>query len=504
MFFCVSFLVLGFICIFYLFSTWNFNYWKKKNVAGPKPLPLFGNIVQSAFRQKYIGEEIKEIYAQFPNEKIVGFYRMTTPTLLVRDLDIVKAIMIKDFDIFIDRGVEFNKDGLGVNMFHASGDSWKLLRSSFSPLFSTGKIKNMSYLISEHADKHVHRIEEEYSERQEIKILEFTRNYTISTVVATAFGMDIDIKDNIFKMLDEIDKLIFESSFTFELDMVFPGILKILGTALFPQKVSAFFHDLVETVVKQRNGEPTGRNDFMDIILAMRKEGEISKIKGDNKITSLTITNNLIAAQAFLFFIAGYETSGTTAAFLLYELTVNPDVQNKVIAEIDEMLKKTNGKVTYDSLMEMSYLGRVFDETLRMHPIAEFHAVQRNTLREYAIPGTDVTIPKGMMIVVSPSGIHYDEKYYPNAKVFDPERFTAENAKDRHSCAYMAFGAGPRSCIGTRFAKVQVMMFIVKLLSKFRLEPCKGTPLPKNMTYNKHRLVRSPPDDLYLRLVKFN
>ncbi|XP_026331571.1 cytochrome P450 6B2-like, partial [Hyposmocoma kahamanoa] len=358
----LPFVVLGLICVLYLFSTWNFNYWKKKNVAGPKPLPLFGNIVQSAFRQKYIGEEIKEIYAQFPNEKIVGFYRMTTTTMLVRDLDIVKAIMIKDFDLFIDRGVEFSKDGLGVNMFHASGDSWKLLQRSFSPLFSTGKIKNMSYLISELADKHIHRIEQEYSETQEIKILKLTRNYTISTIVATAFGMDIDIKDNIFKILDEMDKLIFETNFAFELDMVFPGILKILETALFPRKVSTFFHNLVKAVVKQRNGEPAGRNDFVDIILAMRKEGEISKTSRDNKTRSLTITDNLIAAQAFLFFIAGYETSGTTAAFLLYELTVNPDAQNKVITEIDEMLKNTEGKVTYDSLMEMSYLGRVFDE----------------------------------------------------------------------------------------------------------------------------------------------
>lgn len=439
--------LIGLIFILLIISTWNFDYWKKKNVVGPKPIPLFGNLLRSTLRQKYIGEDIKEIYKQFPNEKIVGFYRMTTPTLLIRDLEILKAIMIKDFDLFINRGVEFSSEGLGINMFHAGGESWKLLRNSFSPLFSTGKIRNMSYLISEHADKHVQHIERMYSEAQEMRIIELTRHYTISTIVATAFGMDIDIKDNLFKTLDEIDKLVFEANIALQLDMIFPGILKIIEKLLFPAKVSNFFHDLVRMVVKQRNGEPTGRNDFMDIILAMRKEGEISKTKGDNT-SSLTITDNLIAAQAFLFFIAGYETSGTTSSFLLYELTVNPDVQEKVITEIDDMLQKTNGKVTYDSLMEMSYLGKVFDETLRMHPIAEMHAIQRNALAEYTIPGTDITIPKDMMIVVSPSGIHYDEKYYPNPDVFDPERFTAENAKNRHSCAYMAFGVGPRSCIG--------------------------------------------------------
>lgn len=441
-------LALGAIFLFYLFSTRTFNYWKDRNVLGPKPVPLFGNLAQSALRKQYIGDEIKEIYELFPNEKVVGIYRMTSPTLLIRDLDILKAIMIKDFDNFIERGVAFGDDGLGVNMFHASGDSWKLLRSTFSPLFSTGKIKNMSYLISDHADKHVGYIEQLYSETQEMKIMKLTRNYTISTIVATAFGMDFEMDDDIFKTLAEIDSIVFGAQFAFELDMLFPGILIILEKYLFPKKISDFFHNLVKTVVTQRNGKPTGRHDFMDIILAIRKEGEISKTRGDNKTTTLTITDNVIAAQAFLFFIAGYETSGTTLSFLLYELAVNPDIQEKVIAEIDEMMQKTNGTVTYDSLMEMSYLEKVFDETLRMHPIAEAHVVQRNALKDYTIPGTDITIPKGMLVLASPSGIHYDEKYYPNPHVFNPERFSIENSKDRHSCAYLAFGVGPRNCIG--------------------------------------------------------
>ncbi|XP_026326228.1 cytochrome P450 6B5-like [Hyposmocoma kahamanoa] len=500
----VTLVLLVVICILYLFSIRTFNYWKNKNVAGPKPVPLFGNIAQTAFREKYMGEDIKEIYEQFPNEKIVGFYRMTSPALLIRDLDIVKAIMIKDFDLFIDRGMEFGKDGLGVNMFHADGETWKVLRSTFSPIFSTGKLKNITYLISEYADKHVHYIEQLHSEPPEMKVVPLTRNYTIATVMATAFGLDLDINDNVYKKLADIDKLMFSTNFVLELDMLFPGLIKTLETYVLPKKIQIFFEDLVSTVIKQRNGEPTDRNDFMDLILAMRKEGEISKTRGDNTI-SLTITNNLIAAQAFFFYFGGYETSGTTTAFLLYELSVNPDVQSKVIAEIDEMLEKMNGKVTYDSLMGMSYLGRVFDETLRMHPVVESFAVQRNALREYKIPDTDVTIPKGMLVCVSPSGIHYDEKYYPNPYVFDPDRFLPENANNRHSCAYLAFGVGPRNCVGQRLGKLQVLMYVVKLLSKFRLEPSDNTPSSaKNMKYNARRLLRGPPEDLSLRFVNRN
>lgn len=94
--------------LLYLYFTRHFNYWKKRNVPGPKPVPLFGNLMESALRKKNIGIVFKELYENFPNEKVVGIYRMTTPCLLIRDLDVIKNIMIKDFDVFVDRGVELS------------------------------------------------------------------------------------------------------------------------------------------------------------------------------------------------------------------------------------------------------------------------------------------------------------------------------------------------------------------------------------------------------------
>ena len=68
---------------------------------------------------------------------------------------------------------------------------------------------------------------------------------------------------------------------------------------------------------------------------------------------------DLVAAQAFVFFIAGFETSSTTMAYALYEVARQTDIQDRVRAEIDEVLKKHDGEITYESLMEMSYLHKV-------------------------------------------------------------------------------------------------------------------------------------------------
>jgi cytochrome P450 family 6 len=70
---------------------------------------------------------------------------------------------------------------------------------------------------------------------------------------------------------------------------------------------------------------------------------------------------DVIAAQVFVFFLAGFETSSTTMTFCLYELAVNPDIQERLRAEIDTMLEKHDGNITYESILEMEYLDKVVD-----------------------------------------------------------------------------------------------------------------------------------------------
>lgn len=152
------------------------------------------------------------------------------------------------------------------------------------------------------------------------------------------------------------------------------------------------------------------------------------------------------AAQAFVFFMAGSETSSTTMQFALYELSLNPEIQEKTREEILKVLAKHNGKITYESIYEIDYLRCVVDETLRKYP--PMSVLVRKCNKDFVIPGSTVGVPAGMQVQIPILGLHMDPEYFPNPEKFDPNRFTETEKIKRHHFTYLPFGEGPRNCIG--------------------------------------------------------
>lgn len=83
---------------------------------------------------------------------------------------------------------------------------------------------------------------------------------------------------------------------------------------------------------------------------------------------------------------------------------------------------------------------------MRKH--APIEAVTRVAIKDYKIPGTNITLEAGTKVQVSVRGIHHDPEHYPDPEKFDPERFNDENKSKRHPFSFLAFGEGPRICIG--------------------------------------------------------
>lgn len=242
----------------------------------------------------------------------------------------------------------------------------------------------------------------------------------------------------------------------------YPEFSRKLHLVANPKEPCDFLRKVFVQTLKEREESDIQRNDFLQLLLKLRE--------------TVTLSVDEMAAESFIFFTGGFETSSSTLTFCLYELSLNKDVQSRLREEIQEALKKNDGKITYDLLFHLQYLDMVVKETLRKYPIVP--GMLRKCTKEYQIPGTEMVISEGTNVLIPIYSVQHDAEYYSKPEVFDPERFSPENSQDRNPLTFLAFGEGPRACIGMRFGLLQVKLGLVKLLTNFEFSICAKTPIP--------------------------
>ena len=198
------------------------------------------------------------------------------------------------------------------------------------------------------------------------------------------------------------------------------------------------------------------------------------------------MTENEIIAQAHVFFVAGYETTATALSWTAFELALNPSTQDKLYEEVVTAVD-SNGDLDYDMVARLPYLDAVVSETLRLHNPAG--RLNRVCVEETELAG--IKIPVDFTVEMSVHSVHHCEEYFPNAYKFDPERFMPENRHNIKPYTYLPFGAGPRSCIGLRFALMETKIAIAYVIRQFRFSKSPNTSMKPE---TKHVFLNTPAD----------
>merc|ERR1719190_329055 len=166
-----------------------------------------------------------------------------------------------------------------------------------------------------------------------------------------------------------------------------------------------------------------------------------------------------------------------TLTYLAYAMSKNPEIQQKLQEEVDQAFEDNNGEMPdYNVIQSLPYIDMVVHETLR-----KFNPVSLNTrscTQDYRIPGTDITLKKDDLISFSPKGLHEDPEHFSHPDEFWPEHFSKEEKAARNPYAFQAFGQGPRSCIGMRFALLEAKVAVLTVLRKFTFTPGTKTQVP--------------------------
>lgn len=207
-----------------------------------------------------------------------------------------------------------------------------------------------------------------------------------------------------------------------------------------------------------------------------------------------------MTAQAFVFLLGGFETTSTQMCIIAQLLIMNPDVQKHLQEEIDEVVRKTDGKLTYDVIKAMPYLDAVFNESLRRHPQNDnLERLCRKTFElPPALPGLNPVILKPEdRIQIPVPGLHLDEKYFENPQKFDPDRYLNKKLV-LNQAENFGFGIGPRACIGNRFATLETKILFFYILARFTLKPSEKTSV--NFEYKKSSFALVPEGGYWMNV----
>ncbi|KAG1679743.1 Cytochrome P450 3A41 [Nymphon striatum] len=330
------------------------------------------------------------------------YYIGPTPAIVIGGLDDLRQIQVKDFQYFTDRP--------DFHLVSLKGKKWKQIRTLLTPTFSASKMKKMSGIMNTAIDQLMNKIK--------------LKELTIDIIGRTAFGIETNVqnkKDDPFLMNA---KGIFSISLTnpvLVLQKTIVSVFKKLGTLQIVQKSR---NDLLQLMLDAEISTDESNSYAVDKLTATGDQEDESEVKGDNKGGKKQhMSDAEVRANAFLFLIAGYETTSTALAFTTHILLEHQEAQDKIKKEIDELIDH-DVLPNYDTAHKLQYLDQVLSESLRI---------------------------------------------FPPVAIFAPEN------KKHDTMAYQPFGVGPRNCIGMRFAQMQFKVAMARILRDYKLVPCEKT-----------------------------
>jgi cytochrome P450 family 3 subfamily A len=334
----------------------------------------------------------------------------------------------------------------------------------------------------------INRIEKQHPSRIVIDPFNEVQDVTLDVIGKVAFGYDLGIFEK--RLLDTsrhsmsfLDALKLTMSWGFivqSLPTSIQSMFKETKTAV--KEVERYMRELVDTRMENLESE---KHDLLSLLVSSNQE------RGG-------LTDRELMSDVFIFLLAGHETSATTLQWMTYELAINPSVQKRAYEEIVSVIG-TDGDISYEDYEKLSFVQACVNETLRLHPpVVGVPKVARKdtTIGSYKIPaGTD--------IILDIMGIHLDEKVWPEATKFKPERFIEQ--EKRHPCSLIPFSIGLRKCIGFRFSEIETLVIIAKLIQKYEFvipsdDPKMNTESVLRGQIPMYQMVTLKPDYLKIEL----
>ncbi|XP_022914303.1 cytochrome P450 4c3-like [Onthophagus taurus] len=452
-----------------LFFTWCYVEKRKykcieEKIPGPPANWLTGNAAD-------LGNNIFDLYHNCQRliktyGKVVriwqGPFRVN---VFITDPKLVEYFLSSQVHIKKSLGYDIFKSWLGEGgLINSSGKLWSKYRKILTPAFHFSVLDQFSANFHNNTQILIQELKKQSG--KVIDIFPFMKLYALDSLCESSMAVNFRSQES--------GNSVFAACVDATLDAFIRRFFSILNRYDFLYKFTSeskqyysqidTMHNITTDVIQKRreNLQTDVHGDQDDFGIRKRRAFiDVLLERGD-------LSDQEIEWQVNTFMFAGQDTVGTALSFSLYELAKHKDVCDKIRNEIIDVVgQDRNAIITAAVAKELHYLDRAYKECLRLFPPVSFF--ERELLEDVKID--DLVFPKGTTISFHPHEQHRDPELFPDPDVFNPDRFLPENCAARHRFAYIPFSAGPRNCIGQKYAIMNCKVVLANIIRNFDLSP---------------------------------
>ncbi|CAH1402047.1 unnamed protein product [Nezara viridula] len=355
---------------------------------------------------------------------------------------------------------------LGQGLINSDGTIWQRHRKMITPSFHFKILEGFLEIMNSKLDIFSEVLEKKVGNGY-FDIEPLIANYSLDVITETAMSTNVDAQRTNSEFIDCIKSLteviIIRSV---RIMYFFQPIFNLSPYKNQESKSINYVNKYIAKILENKRTEAKNikKDENVENDIGAKEKLALLDMLLQLQFSNAKITDKEIYDEVNTFMFAGHDTVSSALSFVIYNLAVHQDVQEKVYAEVMEVLG--DSKPTYQSLMNFKYLERVIKETMRLYPSVPY--IGRRLKKDMPITDGHI-VPKDSDVAVFIYDHHRNPENFPDPEKFDPDRFLPENIAKRHPYAYIPFSAGSRNCIGQKFAMMEQLATVSHLLRQFRI-----------------------------------
>jgi cytochrome P450 len=387
----------------------------------------------------------------------------------------LKRVLVNDRDSF-GKSDDF-RIAFGDGLVASEGDQWQTQRQILQPLFTQTRIESyVSTMV-----KQIHRRIDTWEGGETIDLQREMRRLTLDTLFATLFGRELDLNGNsdVHEAATHLHEWFSPTSYPLPDWVPTPARRRFKRGRAKLRTIADQLLDEKSDELRTSDTEPT---DLLSVLVDLRNETDDKPALSDAQLRDQVVT----------MVFAGHDTTATTLALALYELSRSAELRERFHEEIDDI----KAPVSRETLSSLPVTERIVKETLRMYPAV--YIIPRIAERDVAIDG--YRIPKKAPVWLGIRQVQNDERFYDAPNTFKPFRWRNGLEETMPDFAFAPFGGGPRFCIGRQFALTEAKLALALIGRKYALTRADHTE--KSLDHSGNDCVPDPPitADMTLRL----